>query len=364
MLTISILRKTHIFKATFAIAALLIGSASVFAQAQQQPYRRVVVDAEARPLDWFNVTVHTLPDSTYVGGKTFVNGRMELPASLAVGRKLVRISSLGYEDFAYVEEFATIASATTAVTSTTAHASASSVPDIAAISAHASPSTVPDTIVMRNAVVAMDAVTVTARMPVVTTDRGKTVVRVAGSSLQHLPEVQDILRRAPGMSVSGDGLTIFGKGSPQIFLDGRESSYAELQLLQPSQILSIEIDRSPSARYDAEYSSVVRVKTTRRREGISGQVANHSYQGRRYSDYVAAQLQIATPKWVNYFSYQYSVSRSRNYAWDTEAIHLPSNPLADSIYTDGLSATRAHSLLYGSTLDVGARHRLSWQDRG
>jgi hypothetical protein len=118
---------------------------------------------------------------------------------------------------------------------------------------------VTDTIVMRKATIDIDAVTVSGRVPAVTTLQGKTVMRIAGSLLQHLPEVQDILRRASGIRMDDSGLTVFDKGTPQIFLDGRESSFAELMLIQPSQILSIEINRNPSARYDASYASVLRV---------------------------------------------------------------------------------------------------------
>jgi hypothetical protein len=210
----------------------------------------------------------------------------------------------------------------------------------------------------------VDAVVVRGRIPAVSTSRGKTVVRVAGSMLQNLPEVSDILRRAPGLQVEDSGLTVFGKGTPQIYLDGRESSYEEIKLLQPQQILSIEVDSNPSARYDAQYSSVVRVRTNRARGGTSGQIANHAYQGRRFINSTAAQLQTATKRWVNFFSYNYTDQTTHNYVWDTEAIHLTGHRLADSIYSDDLSHSRQQSLLYGSTFDITPRHQLSWQYSG
>jgi hypothetical protein len=135
-------------------------------------------------------------------------------------------------------------------------------------------------------------------------------------------------------------------------------------MLQPSQILSIEVDSNPSARYDASYSSVIRVRTTRRREGFSGQVANASYQGRRYSNATAVQLQYATKRWVNYLSYQYTDQSQLNHTTNTEAIHLPTSPLADTTSSNRLNSSRTHSVLYGSTLDIGERHQLSWQYRG
>jgi hypothetical protein len=294
-------------------------------------YRRVVVDEADAPLDYFNVIVSLPSDSTYIAGEAYFNGEFEIQ-NPPEGTKLVLIRSLGYEDLFYIEDFAT--------------------------------PTAPDTLVMKTAVVAVDAVTVTGRVPAVSTDRGKTVVRVTGSMLANLPEVADILRRAPGVRMTESGPTVFGKGTPQIFLDGRESSYAEFQMLEPSQILSIEVDSNPSARYDASYGSVIRVRTTRRREGFSGQVANHAYQGRKFINQTAVQLQYATKRWVNYLSYQYTDQSQLNHTTNTEAIHLATSPLADTTSSSRLNRSRTHSVLYGSTLDFSERHRLSWQYRG
>lgn len=294
-------------------------------------YSRTVVDGQARPLDYFNVIVSNPADSVYLKGEVGVKGRFEMRHTLR-GPKLVSIQCLGYRDLSFIEDLSAPSS--------------------------------PDTLVMQTAVTDIEAVVVTGRVPAVTTSRGKTVVRVDGSMLASLPEVNDILRRAPGVKVDREGISIFGKGTPQIYLDGRESSYQELQMLQPSQIVSIEVDTNPSARYDASYASVVRVKTNRARGGTSGQIANHSYFRREYSNYTAAQLQIATKKWVNLFSYQYSDWASRNYTWDTDAIHLPQNTMADSIYSIDRSHMHLHSVLWGSTLDITPRHQISWQYSG
>jgi hypothetical protein len=314
---------------TFALLSLF-GVSLAFAQTPAT-YRRVVVDEQARPLDYFNVIVSELPDSTYLRGETGLNGKLEMRHTFK-GPKLVSIQCLGYEDLSYVENF--------------------------------SAPSAPDTLVMRTATFGMDAVVVSSRVPAVSTSQGKTVVRVAGSSLVNLPEVQDILRRAPGIRVEEGGITVFGKGTPQIFLDGRESTYEELSMLQPQQIVSIEVDSNPSARYDASYASVVRVKTNRAGGGTSGQIANHSYFGRKYTNASVAQLQIATKKWVNYFSYQFQSVSRRNYTWDTEAIHLPETPIADSLDNEHNYVSQHHSVLYGSTLDITPRHQLSWQYAG
>jgi hypothetical protein len=75
-------------------------------------------------------------------------------------------------------------------------------------------------------------------------------------------------------------------------------------------------------------------------------------------------LQIATKKWVNYFSYNYTDQSTHSYSTNTEAIHLPASPLSDTISSNQVSRSRSHSLLYGSTFDIDERHQLSWQYSG
>jgi hypothetical protein len=135
-------------------------------------------------------------------------------------------------------------------------------------------------------------------------------------------------------------------------------------MLQPQQIISIEVDSNPSARYDASYSSVVRVKTNRQAGGTSGQIANRSYFGRKYSNATIAQLQITKNRWVNYLSYQYLDGASHNYINNYEHIRLPGKEISDTIYTDDTYTQHRHSLLYGSTFSINPRHQLSWQYSG
>lgn len=293
-------------------------------------FRRTVVDGQKRPMDYFDVLILDPADSALLFGAACLGGRLEVPNPPRKG--IVTLRSLGFGDLSFAEDFARPAS--------------------------------PDTLVMTAAAVAIGDVVVTAAVPAVAVSAGKTVVQVAGSALQHLAEIADILRRAPGLEADDSGITVAGRGEPLIFIDDRRSSYAELQLLQPSQIVSIEIDRNPSARYDAVCKSVVRVRTKRPQSKVSGQLFDFAYFARRFSNTAGAQVQIAGEKWVNYFTYSYSDATDHYFVDNTNAILLPGRELADTVSTDGLVMRRVHALLYGSTLDVGPRHRLSWQYAG
>ncbi len=315
----------------FLLGAALFVCGSARAQSAAA-YRRVVVDERQQPLDYFDLLIFNLADSAFLGGEACFGGRLEVPNPPDSGPRRVVLRSLGFRDLSFLEDFAQPSS--------------------------------PDTLVMTAAVVGIGDVVVSAAAPAISFSAGRTLVQVAGSSLQHLAEVVDILRRTPGLEADESGITVLGKGEPLIYIDDRKSSYDELQLLQPSQIVSMEIDRNPSARYEAAYKSVVRVRTKRPRKQISGQLYNSAYFGRRFRDTAGAQLQIASEKWLNYFSYSYFVGADHNYLNSMNGILLPGSELADTVRTESLLGHRTHSLLYGSTLDLSSRHRLSWQYTG
>lgn len=295
-------------------------------------YRRVVTNEQRQLLDYFDLLILNPADSALLHGEACFGGRLEVANPPVGGARRVVLRSLGYRDLSFLEEFDRPSS--------------------------------PDTLILEAEAIGIGDVVVTAAAPAISYSAGKTLVQVAGSPLQHLAEVVDILRRTPGLEADESSITIQGKGQPLIYIDDRESSYAELQLLQPSQILSMEIDRSPSARYDAACKSVLRVRTKRSPNKLSGQIAGAAYFNRRFGEAAGAQLQIASEKWVNYFSYNYSGGTDHNYIESANGILLPGNELADTVRTESLFSRRIHSLLYGSTLDITPRHRLSWQYMG
>ncbi|MDE5690669.1 MAG: outer membrane beta-barrel protein, partial [Alistipes sp.] len=293
--------------------------------------RRIVVDSLRQPLDCFNVLISDPADSALLFGEACFHGRFEVPAQ-GSGPRIVTLRSLGFRDLSFLEDFARPSS--------------------------------PDTLVMAAASVGIGEVVVRAAAPPLSVSAGRTLVQVAGSSLQHLVDVADILRRAPGLEADESGLTVLGKGEPLIFIDDRRSSYAELRMLRPSQILSLEIDRSPSARYDAAYKAVVRVRTKRARDGFSGQIANVAYMARRFGDLAAASVQWAGGKWVHYLSCDYYHRYTHSRVSETHGILLPGRELVDTVRADWLFVERSPSVLYGTTFDISSRHRLSWQYAG
>lgn len=65
-------------------------------------------------------------------------------------------------------------------------------------------------------------VVVKGNLPVTHIKGGALVTNVAGSILEKAGSAQDVLGRIPGILRKGDELSVFGRGTPRIYINGRE----------------------------------------------------------------------------------------------------------------------------------------------
>lgn len=217
------------------------------------------------------------------------------------------------------------------------------------------------TIILTEAKSMLKSVIVSADVSIVKKEKGKTLVQIAGSPFQSLGDISEILKRAPNMQVSENGISVFGRGTPLIYIDDKISSFNELKILQPSEIIYMEIDRNPSARYDASYKSVIKIKTKRNKDGISAQIYEQAMFARTFRNTAGVQMQINKGKWYNYFSYKNSLSNALEYITNVESINKPDYQLLDTI--NQIYRTRSHSnnIVYGSQLKLNERHSFNLQ---
>ncbi len=118
------------------------------------------------------------------------------------------------------------------------------------------------TIIMEQDVVVLNEVTVSAGLPKVYIKGDAQVTDVANSVLADVGSGDDVLAKIPGMVKSNNGLEVFGKGAPLIFVDNREvRDMSEVEQLSSTEIARVELVTNPGARYDATVGSVVRIYT-------------------------------------------------------------------------------------------------------
>lgn len=73
------------------------------------------------------------------------------------------------------------------------------------------------------------------------------------------------------MEVTDGAVSIFGHGTPAIFIDGREVQDAnELARVKSSQIRNVEITTNPSGRYGVNVGSAIIINTYRKRSEYIG----------------------------------------------------------------------------------------------
>ncbi|MCM1484558.1 MAG: TonB-dependent receptor [Muribaculaceae bacterium] len=128
-------------------------------------------------------------------------------------------------------------------------------------------------------------VIVTARQPATKLEGTTLVSTIPGTTLQHLGTALDVLRQLPMIRVEDESVSIIGKGTPEILIDGRPMRSAdELIHLSSSGIRKVELDMAPGAMYDSATRAVLRI-TTRRSflDGISLSNRAEATQRRRLS---------------------------------------------------------------------------------
>lgn len=104
---------------------------------------------------------------------------------------------------------------------------------------------------------------------------------VENTLLSKAGTANDVLQQLPGVQKKGDGIEVFGKGTPLIYINGRQlRDKSELDQISSESVKSVELITTPGAKYDAQVESVILIKTRRRQgEGWSGDVQSHYRQG-------------------------------------------------------------------------------------
>ena len=136
----------------------------------------------------------------------------------------------------------------------------------------------------------LGAITVTASRPLVEHRPGKTIFNVENSIVATGNTALELLKMTPTVMVSNSGIRLKGKEHVQIMLDGRivpeETLTDMLQSLSAEQISKVELDYTPSAKFDAAATggiiNIITKKGTVR--GFNG-VANISALESSYGKY-------------------------------------------------------------------------------
>lgn len=194
--------------------------------ASNPAYKGVVKDDSGNPLEFVNVTLIALNDSTLIDGTvTDMTGKFTVHGN---GTPVfLRITAMGFED-------KTIRNPTFDL----------------------------GDIILSPASYMLGEVVVKGSRPVAKVKGDGVQVAIAGSYLANTGTALEVLGKIPFVTKSGSDIEVLGKGSPLIYINGRQvRDMSELDQLASSQIKSVDVVTNPGARYASTVNSVIRITT-------------------------------------------------------------------------------------------------------
>lgn len=228
------------------LAALLVGTAIT---TQAQTITGKLTDEADAPLEYANVVLLNPGDSTFIQG-TVTNTNGDFTIDKVNGKSyILKASSVGYET-AYK------------------NCRAENI----------------GTMILKSDAVTLQETVITARRPTYKMKGNSLVTSVSNSLLSTAGTANDVLTHIPFIQGDNGEFTVFGKGTPLIYLNGRQlRDLSELERLSSKDIQSVEVITNPGAEYDVTVKSVIKIKTVKPKgEGFStdvnaGIIQNHNF---------------------------------------------------------------------------------------
>jgi|GEM_PF-6446188 len=131
----------------------------------------------------------------------------------------------------------------------------------------------------------LGGVTVSAERPVYRMEAGVMTAAIPHTILASAGTGRDVLEHIPSIHVSDDGYSVFGKGTPIIYIDNHlVNDIKEVDRLQSKDIERVEVISNPGAEYGATVKSVIRIRTLKSdKDQFGADEATSVAQGRRMS---------------------------------------------------------------------------------
>lgn len=195
-----------------------------------------VIGENDAPLDYVNVVLYR--DSTYVTGTvTDTDGVFSISSDIN-GDLTAKVSFVGYESYTAAVPYSG---------------------NLGII--RLSPSTVQ-----------LGEIVVKATRPSTTMKGNALVTDIDGTSLAIAGTANDVLKRVPMVVDNGGTLEVFGKGAPEIYINGRKvNDLQELAQLNSQDMKNVSVITNPGAAYAANVKSVILIRTKPPKgDGLSG----------------------------------------------------------------------------------------------
>lgn len=202
--------------------------------------------------------------------------------------------------------------------------------------------------------VELNEVVVTAQMPIVRYEEGKTIFNIEALPNTKGSDVLDALGKIPGVQhTNGQGLKLNGFESVVLLIDKRPIRMDKMELenylssISVSDIASVELIRNPGDQYGSNGTPVLNIITKKHIEdGYSG-FANSKLSFQHYlSEYIGLRFNLNKGISRSYLSYSFGESRTRE---TTEIKGI-------SLTNEETLPRQTHQLGIGSRLNIGSNN--------
>lgn len=203
-----------------------------------------VVDENDQSVEFANVVVLLLPDSTFLDGTvTDQKGYFSIPDPKE--NSILKITSIGYRSIYFPCMTSQIG-----------------------------------TLILQNDTQVLEEVIVSGYRPTYKLTGNGIATNVQNSLLSKVGTANDVLKHIPSLQEKEGGFSVFGKGTPLIYINGKQvRDNSELDNLKSEDIKNIELITNPGASYDATVKAVVKIKTiSLEGEGFGFDVRSSFYQ--------------------------------------------------------------------------------------
>lgn len=166
---------------------------------------------------------------------------------------------------------------------------------------------------------------VTARRPTYKMKGNALVADVQNTLLSYAGTASDVLGLIPFVQGSDGEFTVFGKGSPIIYLNGqRLYDTSELTRLESKDISQVEVITNPGSEYDVTVRAVIKIKTVKPHgEGLSVNTYGGIKQNHHFSHYENLDLNYRHGGLDLFGSIYYSRSQSYQKQRDKHYVTTP-----------------------------------------
>lgn len=309
--------------------SLFIVCSQLCAQTNQLTVSGYVSDKDGLPLAYASAVILSESDSTAYGDLTDEQGKYSI-ATIPKGNYSITVSFVGYQSFSQEIEINCNLE----------------LPTIQLIEG-----------------VELGEFVINAQRKLITYENGKINLGVENSKLAGLPSTADVLSFVPGVIVHGGTISILGKGSPLIYINGKEvKSKLQVESLQPEMIKSIASDRNPSAKHEASYNSVIHIATKRNLgKDFSAQYIQGAGMNHHFTHSETLNLNQVTGKFSHFLSYKFKNSKNTESANTHQTIFLDKAVQTNSYDATMVENNNNHSLAFGSNIRLNEKNTVNVQ---